>query len=482
MPPGDDTSMRILLLTVPAPLEQDQHRFMNIRRKGFKWLKIKPLVNVVPSPSLLYLVPYLKEDGHEVCYMEGLFSTFDAVHQTIADLQPHLIGMTVTSVDWRNTRTLAREIRKRFPQSLLVVGGIHPTLWMEQCFEECPELDIVVYGEGENTIRELANRLSAQEDLSGLPGIIYRKNGEIIRNESRKPVEDLDTLPFPDRSVIDLRRYLPSPTFYHRLPHASIIGSRGCPYRCTFCHTDRHTRMRSATNIVDEIEMLNSTFGVVDVAFWDDTFTLSEDRAYGICEEIVSRKLDVDWCVNARADKITKPLLQTMKQAGCWRVLYGIESGVQKNLDRLKKDIRLDQIREAVRLTNEVGIEAYGTFMFGIPGETYEDGLETIRFACSIGLDFAVFVSLTPFPGSEVYNDVISGKIRAVKHEAPYDLKNISFVPDSLTEHEIEYLINTAHKRFYIQPKTVIRRLKKMRNLHDLKKNVKGFLLLLTAS
>jgi len=474
--------MRILLLTVPAPLEQDQHRFMNIRRRGFEWLKLKPLVNVVPSPSLLYLVPYLKQDGHEVRYMEGLFSTFDAVYQTIAEFKPQMIGMTVTSVDWRNTKELVREIRERFPDLLLVVGGIHPTLWMEKCFEECPGLDIVVYGEGENTTRELANRLSANEELAGLQGIIYRDNGELVRNEPRLPVKNLDQLPFPDRTVIDLNKYLPSPTFYHRLPHASIIGSRGCPYRCTFCHTDRHTRMRSAKNIVDEIEMLNTNFGVVDVAFWDDTFTLSEQRAFDICKEILRRNLDVDWCVNARADKITKPLLRKMKEAGCWRVLYGIESGVQKNLDRLKKDIRLDQIRHAVRMTNEVGIEAYGTFMFGIPGETFEEGLETIRFACSVGLDFAVFVSLTPFPGSEVYDDVVSGKIQAVKHEAPYDLKNISFVPDSLTEQEIEYLIKTAHKKFYLQPRTILRRFKKMRNMHDLKKNVKGFLLLLTAS
>ncbi len=474
--------MRVLLMTVPAPWEQDQHRFMNTRKKGFQWLKIRPLVNVVPSPSLLYLVPYLKEDGHEVHYLEGLFSTHETVLETVRRFRPHVVGMTVTSVDWRNTRHLARALRQAFPDLTLVAGGIHPSLWKEQCFEECPELDVVVYGDGELTTRELVRRLDDRASLRGLEGTIYREDGAVVVNPPRPPIEDLDSLPFPDRSVVDLSRYLPSPTFYHRLPHESIIGSRGCPYRCTFCHTDPFTRMRSAGNIVDEIEMLRRDFGVVDIAFWDDTFTLSERRAYEICDELLRRDLKVEWCVNARADKVNLPLLRHMKRAGCWRVLYGIESGVQKNLDTLKKDLTLDQIAEAVRVTNEAGIEAYGTFMFGIPGETYEEGLQTIEFACSVGLDFAVFVSLTPFPGSAVYEDVKAGRIRAIKNDPPYDLKNVSFVPEGMTEEQITTLIKLGHKRFYLRPRHVVRRIVKMRNIHDLKKNIKGFLLLLTSS
>jgi radical SAM superfamily enzyme YgiQ (UPF0313 family) len=455
---------------------------MNIRRKGFRWLKLRPLVNVVPSPSLLYLVPHLKRDGHEVAYLEGLFSTDDEVLSALTRWKPDVVGMTITSVDWRNAKRLAPRIKEALPEVTLVAGGIHPTLWKEQCFDECPQLDVVVYGEGELTTRELACRLQDRASLQGLQGTVFRDNGNIVTNAPRPVVEDLDTFPFPDRSVVDLDSYLPSPTFYHRLPHASIIGSRGCPYRCTFCHTEHHTRMRSARNIVDEIEFLNRRHQVVDVAFWDDTFTLSENRAYEICDEMLRRDLDVEWCVNARADKVTRPLLERMKRAGCWRVLYGIESGVQKNLDTLKKDLTLEEIAKAVRLTNEVGIEAYGTFMFGIPGETYDDGLKTIEFACSVGLDFAVFVSLTPFPGCEVYDDVKAGRIKAVKHDPPYDLKNISFVPDGLTEQQIAHLIKMGHKRFYLRPKQVLRRAAKMRNLHDLKKNAKGFLLLLTSS
>lgn len=474
--------MRILLMTVPAPWEQDQHRFMNIRKRGFRWLKIRPLVNVVPSPSLLYLVPHLKKDGHEVHYLEGLFSTHDIVLETVRRIRPDVVGMTVTSVDWRNMKHLARSLREAFPGLILLAGGIHPTLWKEQCFEECPELDIVVYGDGELTTRDLMRRLQDRATLEGVEGIIYRKNKEVAVNPPRPLVEDLDTLPFPDRSVVDLAKYLPSPTFYHRLPHESIIGSRGCPYRCIFCHTDHHTRMRSAGNIVDEIEMLHRDHGVVDVAFWDDTFTLSERRANEICDEMLRRDLKVDWCVNARADKVNLPLLTRMKRAGCWRVLYGIESGVQKNIDTLRKDLTLAQIAEAVRMTNKAGIEAYGTFMFGIPGETYEEGLQTIEFACSIGLDFAVFVSLTPFPGSAVYEDVKAGRIKTVKNDPPYDLKNVSFVPEGLTEEQITTLIKLGHKRFYLRPRLVGRRIRKMRNIHDLKKNLKGFLLLLTAS
>ncbi|MCD4706920.1 MAG: B12-binding domain-containing radical SAM protein [Candidatus Sabulitectum sp.] len=474
--------MKIVLLTMPACWEQDQHDFMNVRIPLFRWLRIKPLVNVVPSPSLLYLAPYMIEDGHDVQYIEGLFFTFENAMKRLLELKPDVIGVTLTSVDWENSRWMITEMKKHFPDATVVVGGIHPTLWQERCFEECDGIDYVVKGEGEHTMRELMNHLKKKEIPLEVPGLVFFHKGQLIKTPDRGTVENIDLLPMPSHQLAPPSEYLPSPTFYNRLPHANIIGARGCPYHCTFCHTDRHTRMRSAKNIVDEIEWLVKEQGVKDIAFWDDTFTLSEKRAFEFCDEILNRELDVDWAVNARVDRVSEKLLRRMKEAGCWRILYGIESGVQKNLDTLKKGTRVEQIRTAVNLTSKLGMEAYGTFMFGIPGETFEEGLQTIEFACSIDLDYAVFVNLTPLPGSEVYQDLIDGKIKPAKFTKDrFNFKNVSFVPEGFTEDQIRFLIQEGHRRFYLRPKLIWKKIRRMKSLLDLKKYINGFLLLATA-
>lgn len=475
--------MKIVLLTMPAVWEQDQHDFMNRRSPLFRWLRIKPLVNVVPSPSLLYLAPFLIEDGHEVVYLEGLFHSLEGVIDELARISPDVLGMTITSVDWENSRWMINELKERFPDTVMVGGGIHPTLWLERCFEECSGLDITVIGEGEHTMRELAARLAAEEPLDGVKGLIFRDgSGGLVKTAPREVVKDIDPLPFPAHELVDIAEYLPSPTFYNSLPHANIIGARGCPYQCIFCHTDRNVRMRSASNITDEIELLHRKHGVRDIAFWDDTFTLSETRAMEFCEEMIRRKLKVDWAVNARVDRISADLLAMMKKAGCWRVLYGIESGVQKNLDTLKKGTTLEQIRNAVRMTVDAGIEAYGTFMFGIPGETFEEGLQTIEFACSIPLDYAVFVNLTPLPGTSVYEDLLDGKLKPAKFtENRFNFKNVSFVPEGMTEEQIRYLIQSGHRRFYLRPGMIWKKIRGIRSMWDLKKYINGFLLLATA-
>ena len=467
---------------MPAVWEQDQHDFMNVRRFPFKWLKIKPLVNVVPSPSLLYLAPFMKEDGHEVTYLEGLFYSLDEAIEKISEINPGIIGITLTSVDWENSRWMLNKLKKRFPEILIVAGGIHPTLWKEKCFEECSGIDIIAIGEGEYTMRELASCIEREGDLEEVKGLMFKKNGRLVTTEPRAITEDINSLPFPSHELVDIASYKPSPTFYKSLPHANIIGARGCPYQCTFCHTDRHVRMRSASNIADEIEILYREHEVTDIAFWDDTFTLSRKRAMEFCREMIERDLRIDWAVNARVDSIDRELLEEMKKAGCWRVLYGIESGVQKNLDILKKGTTIQQIKRAVNLTAEVGIEAYGTFMFGIPGETYEEGLQTIEFACSIPLDYAVFVNLTPLPGTEVYENLLAGKITPAKFtKNRFNFKNVSFVPEGMTEEQIKYLIQRGHRKFYMRPKLIWKKIRSISSFFDLSKYVRGFLLIATS-
>jgi len=313
-----------------------------------------------------------------------------------------------------------------------------------------------------------------------IKGIIYKAiNGEVINTGPRNPVADLDSLPFIDRDIIDVNQYRPTPFYYQQLPHTAIFASRGCPYTCTFCHSERKVRFRSAENVLDEIEFSVKKYGIKEISFYDETFTLKPEYADALCEGIFKKGLKISWSANARADKLEPDLLIKMKQSGCWRLLFGIESGVQKNLETLKKYQDLEKVRDGVKQTQTAGMETYGMFMLGIPGETYEEGLETIRFACSLPLDYAHFVNLTPYPGTELYEQV--------KHEPGMkDLEKltnteIGYVPSSMSENQLRDLLKNSFKRFYYRPGFIMSRLCKIRSFHEFSRYLQGFLALFTS-
>ncbi len=351
------------------------------------------------------------------------------------------------------------DLKKAFPNTVFVAGGIHPTLWGGRCLEECEGIDFIVYGEGEHTFRELVSAVAAGTGSEGVPGVIYRSADGPVRTPPRPVVEDIDTLPLV--SGPSSRSALRVPALAHLLQQASPRQHHrrpGMPLRVHLCHTDRHTRMLSAGNIADEIQWLVENQGVKDIAFWDDTFTLSEKRVSEFCEELLRRKLDVDWAVNARVDRVTLDMLRLMKRAGCWRILFGIESGVQKNLDTLKKRTTLEQIRRAVSATSSLGMEAYGTFMFGIPGETFQEGLATIDFACSLDLDYAVFVNLTPCRKRGLRRPS-RGQDKTVQvHQGPVQFQERFLCSRRHDEDQIRYLIPGRPSQFYLRPGLVWKR------------------------
>jgi radical SAM superfamily enzyme YgiQ (UPF0313 family) len=216
--------------------------------------------------------------------------------------------------------------------------------------------------------------------------------------------------------------------------------------------------------------------GVRDVSFWDDTFTLDPARVQHICREILRRGLRVAWSVNGRVDSVDAEMLAAMKAAGCWRILWGLESGVQRHLDTLKKGTTLEQARRAVALARRQGLESLGMFLFGIPGETYEDGLRTIDFACSLDLDLASFGFLTPYPGTELQRMIDEQDLGRVVSGADHDIMNISFVPHSITAQQLEALERLAFKRFYFRRSYVLKRALAVRSAGDLLTGLRGVL------
>jgi radical SAM superfamily enzyme YgiQ (UPF0313 family) len=323
-------------------------------------------------------------------------------------------------------------------------------------------VDFVAVGEGEFTTLELYRCLNALENYESIDGLGFKKNGQILVNRPRKLIEDLDSLPFPSWHLMDPSLYPPSPQgfFFHSHPIAPIMTSRGCPYSCTFCAScgfwKRKYRVRSPANVLSEIIMLTEKFGVNEFQILDDNFTLHKQRALKICEGIIDAKLDITWNLpnGIRVDRVDRELLRKMKQAGCQYVTLGIESASQKILDRVKKNINLHQVKKAADLCRQEHLIVGGFFIFGLPYETRETALETIRFALELKLDIAQFHIFTPLPGSSEFQNWVEKKEIDVTH-LDFSEFNIyrgaehALLETKLTLDELKRLRNKAFLEFY---------------------------------
>jgi radical SAM superfamily enzyme YgiQ (UPF0313 family) len=220
--------------------------------------------------------------------------------------------------------------------------------------------------------------------------------------------------------------------------------------------------------VVDEMELYIRQYGVKEIKFWDEHFTLDRDRAMAICEELLQRSLKVHFWCSARVDAVDPELLQMMKRAGCWCINYGLETGVEKNLATLNKETTVEQGIRAVEMTHRAGIQTVGTYVFGIPGETYQDGLETIRLACRLNHYYVEFFPLTPFPGTELHENVEKyGRLNAPLDRMGMLFKAAPFVPFTMTEEEIVSLLDKAFTAYYSRPSFVLRRIANIRTWYD---------------
>jgi radical SAM superfamily enzyme YgiQ (UPF0313 family) len=417
--------------------------------------------------NLLYMGATLEEAGHEVMFLDGSFLGHDTIIKRIKEFGPGLVGIYANAFLWPRAKKTASDIRGEGIH--VTAGGPYPIAVREKCLEDSG-FGSIVECEGEHVIVEMVEKLEKGESLEGVKGVIFRENEKIIKNPEAPAIEDLDSLPMPARHLLENPMlYLPPPGNYKRKPVAIIMTSRGCDMRCIYCFQpgERRIRYRSVENVLQEIDSVIGQ-GYKEVRFLDDTFCGDYDRAMEIAHEIKNRRLDIAWYVSARVNQVDEPLLRAFKEAGCWAILFGAESGVQKNLKTLKKGITLEQTRRAVKAAKKAGLVVCLPFIFGIPGETYEEGLETIDFAIELDPDIANFHTLTPFPGTELYENIDKyGKISGDLENFTYE--GTAFVPHTMTKEEIEELRSIAFKRFYSRPKFIIKKLLKMRGREDLK-------------
>ncbi len=429
-------------------------------------------INYWQPLGTLYVAAALQKAGHEVSFYNGAFMTHDGIMAQVKEHQPEVIGLYSTAFGWDRAKKTASAIKKTLDKVFVVAGGPYPVALQEKCLEDCRDIDAVVTGEGEITVVEMLARLESGSGLDGVEGVAFRSGQEVRKNPPRPLITDLDALPFPARELLgEAGKYIPPPATYKRRPVAVIMTARGCNRRCLYCfQIDKYRksgiRYRSVENVMAEVELVLSQ-GYREIKFIDDTLAADYKRAMKIAREIKRRKLDFTWFASAVVNQVDKPLLQAFKDAGCWAILFGAESGVQKDLNAIRKGITPEQTRRAVRAAKEVGLTVYTPFLFGIPGQTYEDGLKSIEFALELDPDIANFHAITPFPGTELYDNI--EKYGTMSDDlTDYTYQGAAFVPHTMSREEIAELRQLALKKFYSRPKFLWRRLLALRSMNDL--------------
>ena len=405
-----------------------------------------------PPLGLGYVAAALKKSGFQVNLVDCTFLNKKETLEKIRNSQPNIIGFYSMFSMKKTTMELARTLKDDC--DLMAVGGPLPTLDPTQYLDV---FNVAVIGEGEKTMVELAEKIENNEEFADVKGTAYKQGGEVKFSEPRAFVENLDELPFPSRELFDndsYKRYNQKRLGYSISP---MITSRGCPFSCDFCSRPifgQSFRTRSATNIVDEAE------AIVDldydrVWFADDCFTLNRKSLMGVCSELVKRNLNVGWECLSRVDTIDREVASKMRQAGCARVFFGIESGNNDTLRLMKKRITVEQARKAVYNAKAAGLQAGAFFIIGYPGENDASILDTVRFASGLPLDYMSFTLPYPIPGTALFERVKdNGRLIVDDWEEP---KNWSLIHHKLSygsnfsEAKLKFAIGKAHLQFYVR-------------------------------
>jgi radical SAM superfamily enzyme YgiQ (UPF0313 family) len=411
-----------------------------------------------PPLGLGYLAAVLEKNQFKVDVIDCQAShlTYDDFKQELSKRQSNLVGITSTTRLYNSALEIARIAKEVHPECLTVLGGSHATFWDENALNECPQLDMIVRKEGENTFLELVQRIEAGASIYDLLGTTVRKDGKIIRNPDRPYIEDLDSLPFPARDLSpleDLRKI--EDGFY-------LTTTRGCIYWCEFCAAvrmfGRRYRMRSIKNVVDEIEYLHKTYCATQFTFCDDAFTANKSRTEELCKEIKKRGLDIKWNCGTRVDMVTKELLITMKDSGCVSVWFGVESGSQHVLDEMQKGISTEQTIKTIGWVRELGLKPVPNVLLGFPGETKESALRTIKFTQKISPDDVAYYNIaTPLPGTPLFDRVKEKGWLISTDFDKYDCKTPVFETPMLSTKDLEELYAKAFRSFYLRPTFIIR-------------------------
>lgn len=404
-----------------------------------------PVPRVLPPLGICYIAENLKQNGHTAILLDMGFHSPKNDEEWKKQLEGvDFIGITATTLIYFDSKSVTQKIKSLNPNIPIVLGGAHASLLPEFVLKDSTA-DAVVAGEGETIMLQIANGEVKPEGIIKAPII-----------------KEIDKFPFPKYSYLDLKEYFSfkgADRIRWSLPQPSIsmIGTRGCPYACTFCASKslfgRLVRFRSVENIIEEVDFLIENYGIKSIYFYDDTLTLKPTWMKKLCSELAARKMK--WICGTRVDNVNEEMLQMMKDSGCKYISYGVESGSNRMLkDVIKKGTTIEQVEKILKLTKKIGIGIIANYMFGLPGETEEDMKLTLAAVKRLPADAAEFSIFIPLPGTELAGDLDWTQYESNKN--PYHGKSM------VHDEEFSKIISSYHQKairsFYFSPKYLLKK------------------------
>lgn len=439
--------------------------------KGYSFNRMVPQYSY--PLGLMYMASYLRstQPDHEIeildlrCHRRP----YDLLQKRLQEWDPQVVAISALTCEAESLHTVAAMARERNDEAVVVVGGPHISACTNDVAED-PNIDVLVLGEGERTFTELIRKLSGGESISGIPGTAWRMDGKMEWGEAGELISDLDSIPFPAWDLVDINKYahLGRAGNVKRGRYLPLFTSRGCPYRCYYCHNlfGKKFRHRSAENVVEEIKLIVETFGITDIEIYDDIFNLDLDRAKSICNMLIELDLGLSLAFpnGVRADQLDRELVTLLAGAGTTNLAVAVETASPVLQKAIGKNLDLERVKEAITWADEAGIVTNGYFMLGFPGETAEQILKTIAYAETTDLFFASFFIVTPYPGTPLWDQTMSVVDSSSLDFSDYNYLSGYFNLGEMSCKELRLLQKEAYRRFYSK-----KRWKILKSIHRLR-------------
>ncbi|MEW6602888.1 MAG: radical SAM protein, partial [Nitrospirota bacterium] len=433
-----------------------------------------------PPLGMVYLAALLREKGLDVMFIDAniLNLTRKEIIQQLNEFGPDYVLYNVITDNLQHTISWIRDIRKEYNKPV-IIGGPHMEIYPQETLShEC--VDYGVIGDGWETLPELLKALEHKKGLSDIKGLVYRENGGIVMTETRPKTVSLEDVPFPARDLLQNDKY--DTVLSKARPITIMITALGCPFKCTYCCTDTNLRARSADHIVAEVEECINRYGIKEIEFYDETFTVNRKKMNRFLDLVEEKGLKFYWSVRTRVDCVDKGLLRRMYKNGCIRINFGIESGDETVLKAINRNMSIDTIKDAVRWSKEAGIMTFGFFMIGLPQDTHESIEKTLTLMLELDLDFMQLNKFTMLPHSQIYEDYKNSTGNDFWRE--YTLGKVTldeFKRDYLkiTEEELDKYLERGYRKFYYRPTFIWKKLIAVSSFRELKRLASGAISLL---
>lgn len=428
-----------------------------------------------PPIGILHLASMCRDYGYDVkvidAHADGL--NIDSILGIISDFQPNIVCLTAMTIMIDAAGQIAKSVKEANPEIITMIGGVHLTAEPERTLREYPQFDFGVVGEGEIVLIDFLHSFYRMKDLGGVQSLVWRNGDEIIRNPRRSFFKELDDFPFPAFDLVGdklFSHYRLSVFGTKQFRSIGLVTSRGCTGTCTFCDlgvVGRGYRFMSSKYLIQHLMTLKEKYSVNDLLFYDDMFTGNRKRLEDFCHAMIEAGNPFTWSCCSRVDFVQyMNILDLMKEAGCHTIEFGVESGCQRILDSMRKNVTKERIAEVIDKTTKAGIITKANFILGHLGETFDSLDETIEFANSLNVNYVQHTHLVPLPGSEIYES-------AMKHgtfDPSWNKMNtllINFIPTGLTRQDLVYYSKKFWRKFYLRPRVVLQELRKITKLED---------------